>query len=268
MTGTGRFLVRAAQEFRRGGWVFTGFHWPVLAGQLAARLTASSGAPLASSGAPLSSSGAPLAEPGFVQCFEAGAGVWGAARLVPSSTTDYPAYADGLHYITDSRDVLLALARRFDRVVLDAANIDIRGQVNSSFIGRREQPAVRLPGGGGSADIVARAAEVIWLHGGYDPRRVQAEVEHVTAAPAAGALVRLHCRWGVVRLGARPVLEQLAPGADDFATHLAGLGVDITRAVPCPDARPDELAAARAVLADAAERGYDAAVRALGEETA
>jgi glutaconate CoA-transferase, subunit B len=248
VTDTLRFLVRAAHEFRRGGWVFTGFHWPVLAGQLAARLPAEPG------------------EPGFVQCFEAGAGVWGAARLVPSSTTDYPSYANGLHYVTESGDVLLALARRFDRVILDAANVDIRGQVNSSFIGRREQPAVRLPGGGGSADIVARAAEVVWLHGGDDPRRVQARVEHVTAAPSAAALVRLHCRWGIVRLGARPVLEQLVPGAEDFATYLAALGVDVTHAVPCPDVRPDELAVARAVLADAAERGYDAAARALRED--
>jgi glutaconate CoA-transferase subunit B len=249
VSDTLEFLVRAAHEFRRGGWVFTGFHWPVLAGQLAARMATQS-----------------AGEPGFVQCFEAGAGVWGAARLVPSSTTDYPAYANGLHYIAGSGDVLLALARRFDRVVLDAANVDIRGQVNSSFIGRREQPTVRLPGGGGSADIVARAAEVVWLHGGDDPRRVQARVEHVTAAPAAGALVRLHCRWGIVRLGDRPMLEQTVPGAESFATHLAGLGVDVTHAVPCPDARPDELAAARAVLVDAAERGYDVAVRALREE--
>lgn len=250
MNDTLEFLVRAAHEFRRGGWVFTGFHWPVLAGQLAARLPAEPG------------------EPGFVQCFEAGAGVWGAARLVPSSTTDYPSYANGLHYTAESGDVLLALARRFDRVVLDAANVDIRGRVNSSFIGRREQPTVRLPGGGGSADIVARAAEVVWLHGGGEPRRVQAKVEHVTAAPAADALVRLHCRWGIVRLGASPTLEQVVPGAEDFATHLAALGVDIAHAVPCPDARADELAAARAVLVDAAERGYDVAVRALREETA
>lgn len=112
MNHTLGFLVRAAHEFRRGGWVFTGFHWPVLAGQLAARLP----------------------------------------------------------------------ARRFDRVVLDAANVDVRGRVNSSFIGPREQPTVRLPGGGGSADIVARAAEVVWLHGGGDPRRVQAEVEQAEAA--------------------------------------------------------------------------------------
>lgn len=117
---------------------------------------------------------------------------------------------------------------------------------------------MRLPGGGGSANIVARAAKVVWLHGGDDPPRVQAEVEHVTAAPAADAIVRLHCRWGVVRLGASPALEQVVPGAEDFAAHLAALGVDVARAVPCPDARADELAAARALPAEAAERGYDA----------
>jgi hypothetical protein len=68
--------------------------------------------------------------------------------------------------------------------------------------------------------------------------------------------------------GASPALEQVVPGAEDFTAHLAALGVNVARAVPCPDARADELAAARAVLAEAAERGYDAAVRALREETA
>ena len=32
------FLARASREYTRGGWVFTGFHWPVLAGETAARL--------------------------------------------------------------------------------------------------------------------------------------------------------------------------------------------------------------------------------------
>ena len=49
------FLVRAAREFRRGGWVFTGFHWPVLAGHLAWRLPGEE----------------------FAQVFEAGAGSFG-----------------------------------------------------------------------------------------------------------------------------------------------------------------------------------------------
>ena len=57
-----------------------------------------------------------------------------------------------------------------------------------------------------------------------------------------------------------------AEGAEGFATHLAALGVDVTQPVWCPDVRPDELATARAVLVDAAERGYDVAVRALREE--
>ncbi|GAA4527376.1 hypothetical protein [Nonomuraea ferruginea] len=240
------FLVRAAREFRRGGWVFTGFHWPVLAGQLAYELEG---------------------EP-FTQVFEAGAGVHGAAASVPTSTTDYPAYADALGFTGTTADVLLAMARRFDRVVLDAGNVDVRGRVNSSLIGPGDTPRVRLPGGGGAPDIAARARELVWLSGGDDLRRVQRQVEHVTAAPGPGALVRLHTRWGVARLGDTPVLEELAdvPGADAFVRHLAALGVRTDAPVtPRPAASAAENAAARLVLRAAAERGYQVARRALAE---
>jgi glutaconate CoA-transferase subunit B len=240
------FVVRAAREFRRGGWVFTGFHWPVLAGQLAHRLD-----------------GAP-----FVQVFEAGAGTWEAGRLVPTSTTDYPAYANGIGYTAATGDVLLAMARRFDRVLLDASNIDLLGRVNSSLIGDRARPAVRLPGGGGAPDVAARARELVWLHGGRDLRRIQSRVEHVTAAPGPRSLVRMHTRWGIVRLGAEPALEELAPeipGTDEFVRHLEGLGVRIGSPSSRPPATDDERAAAIELFADAAERGYAVGVQALKE---
>jgi glutaconate CoA-transferase subunit B len=240
------FVVRAAREFRRGGWVFTGFHWPVLAGQLAHRLE-----------------GAP-----FVQVFEAGAGTWEAGRLVPTSTTDYPAYANGLGYAAATGDVLLAMARRFHRVVLDASNIDLLGRVNSSFIGDRAAPTVRLPGGGGAPDIAARARELVWLHGGRDLRRIQSRVEHVTAAPGPDSRVRMHTRWGIVRLGAEPVLEELAsdvPGVDDFVRHLEQLGVRTDSPSPRQLITDRERAAAIDLFADAAERGYAVGVAALTE---
>jgi glutaconate CoA-transferase, subunit B len=183
-TPTVDFLVRAAREFRRGGWIFTGFHWPVLAGQLAYQLPG----------------------PAFTQVFEAGASVHGPGRLVPTSTTDYPAYANALGLCSDTADVLLGMARRFDRVVLDAANVDLAGRINASFIGDRRRPTVRLPGGGGAADVAAAASELVLLHGGTDLRRLQARVEHVTAAPGPHARVRLHTRWGVLRLGEDPLL--------------------------------------------------------------
>lgn len=237
------FLVRAAREFRRGGWVFTGFHWPVLAGQLAHVLEG---------------------EP-FTQVFEAGAATHEAGRLVPTSTTDYPAYGNALGFVGGTADVLLAMARRFDRVVLDASNIDIEGRVNSSYIGSRERPKVRLPGGGGAGDVAARARELVWLSGGAELRRIQARVEHVTAAPAPGARVRLHTRWGVAVLGEHPEIEELAdvPGADAFVEHLRSLGAVCTRPASRPPTTEAERQAAREVLRAASERGYQVARRAL-----
>lgn len=237
------FLVRAAREFRRGGWVFTGFHWPVLAGQLAYALDGKS----------------------FVQAFEAGATAHGAGRLVPTSTTDYPAYGNALGFVGDSASILLSMARRFDRVVLDASNVDVNGCVNSSYIGFRERPTVRLPGGGGSPDIAARARELVWLSGGTDLRRIQAKVDHVTAAPGPNSLVRLHTRWGSAILGANARLEELADvdGVDAFVTHMESLGVQNiapTQRVPIEES---EREAAVAVLRAAADRGYLVARRAL-----
>ncbi|QRP43132.1 hypothetical protein [Amycolatopsis sp. FDAARGOS 1241] len=245
-TPTVDFLVRAAREFRRGGWVFTGFHWPVLAGRLAHALDGEQ----------------------FVQVFEAGAGCWDAGAAVPTSTTDYPAYADALGWRATTSDVLLGMARRFDRVVLDASNVDVLGRVNSSFLGARDRPAVRLPGGGGAPDVAAAARELVWLHGGSDLRRIQNRVEQVTAAPGARSLVRLHTRWGSVRLGVEPQLEELAadvPGAEAFTAHMRGLGVDVSAPQPRAGVSPEDRRAAAGVLAEAAERGYAVARRAHAE---
>jgi glutaconate CoA-transferase subunit B len=234
---TADFLVRAAREFRRGGWVFTGFHWPVLAGQTAHALDG---------------------EP-FTQVFEAGVSVHGPGAEVPSSTTDYPAYANGFGWLGSTADVLLAMGRRFDRVVLDAGTVDVRGRLNSSYIGPRDRPAVRLPGGGGAADVAAAARELILLHGATDPRRFVRAVEHVTAAPRPGALIRLHTRWGIVRLGDDPVLEEVAEDAGDFLRHLAGLGVRTDGAATREAITDDERSAAAAVLQAAGARGYSVA---------
>ena len=246
MSTVAEFLVRAAREFRRGGYVFTGFHRPVLAARLAARL--------------------PRAP--FAQVYEGGAICHGIGAQVPTSTTDYPAYADVLGFAGSTADILLALVWRCDRVVLDAVNVDLRGRVNATAIGPYDRPKVRLAGGGGAADAAAAARELVLLHGGTDPRRLVAEVEHVTAAPRPGVPVTLHTRWGVLDLGERPVLRQLtgAGDTDGFLAHLAALGVDTGPAVVAAPVSPAELTAARRVLTEAADRGYRAAAAALAEE--
>ncbi|MBC7551997.1 MAG: co-chaperone HscB [Cellulomonas sp.] len=237
------YLVRAAREFRRGGWVFTGFHWPVLAGQLAHRIDG---------------------EP-FQQAFEAGATTHGPGSQTPTSTTDYPSYANALGFVGGTTDILLAMGRRFDRVVLDASNIDVLGRVNSSIIGDAARPRVRLPGGGGAPDVAARARELVWLSGGADLTRVQRRLDHVTAAPGPGSLVRMHTRWGIAVLGDSPSLEEIADvaAADDFVAHLESLGVDTSSPTVRPPTTSAETQAATELLVSAAERGYQVAASAL-----
>lgn len=244
-TPTVDFLVRAAQEFRRGGWVFTGFHWPVLAGQVAHALSGEA----------------------FTQVFEAGASTHGPGRLVPTSTTDYPAYGNVLGWVADTAGALLAMARRYDRVLLDAANVDVLGQVNSSYVGERAKPTVRLPGGGGAADVAAQARELVWLHGGDDLSRLVARVEHVTARPGPGSVVRVQTRWGCLRLDGEPRLEELVdpPASGAFLDRMAELGVATDSAVPRPPADDDARRAAARVLREAAGRGYAVGRRAVTE---
>jgi glutaconate CoA-transferase subunit B len=244
------FLARAAREFRRGGWVFTGFHWPVLAGELAARLDREEG------------------QVRFAQLFEAGGVTVGpAGAALPTSTTDYAAFGSALTWRGSTTDVLSALVRRADRVVLDAANVDLAGRVNSSMIGPAERPRVRLPGGGGAADAAFAARELVLLHGGGDVRRVVAQVEHVTAEPGTPREVRLLTRWGTVLLGQHPRLVERVEGPDGerFREHLAGLGAEVADARPVVALSSDEERLAEAVLAEAAARGYSAARAALAD---
>lgn len=245
-TTTIDFLVRAAREFRRGGWAFTGFHWPVLAGQLAHALP-----------------GSP-----FSQVFEAGVSIHAAGRQVPTSTTDYAAFDNAFGYLGDTSSILLANARHFNRALLDASNVDILGRVNSSFIGPdRTHPKVRLPGGGGAPDIAAAATDLVLLSGASDLKRFQYRVEHVTAAPGPHTTTRLQTRWGIVLLGLAPRIEEIAdvPGTEAFLRHAESLGVDTTGATDREPVTDGERAAAESVVQAAAERGYQVAERALRE---
>jgi glutaconate CoA-transferase subunit B len=226
------FLVRAAREFH-SGYVFTGFHWPVLAARVAQLLARD-----------------------VRLVYEGGAVTRGPAAALPTSTTDYPAYANTITWRGGFADTLLALPGRYDRVVLDAANVDLRGRVNSSLIGPTAAPRVRLPGGGGAPDVAARARELVLLHGGADPTRLVRAVEHVTAAPAPGTPVRLHTRWGMLALGASPSLLTVADDSEDFLAHLGALGVRVDEAVPVLPPTLAECSAARTVFAEASRRGY------------
>jgi glutaconate CoA-transferase subunit B len=111
---------------------------------------------------------------------------------------------------------------------------------------------VRLPGGGGVADAAFGARELVLLHGGDDPGRIVDRVEHVTAAPAPGAVVRLVTRWGTLRLDGGP---RLVESVGEAPERFRELGV-VLGAPPAAEPSEAELAAARMVLDLAAERGY------------
>lgn len=232
------FLARAAREFH--GWVFTGFHWPVLAGQVAA-----------------------LRNGSFRQLFEAGFVTEGPADELPTSTTDYAAFGTAVRWRGSTADVLGSLVAKADRVVLDAANVDIRGRLNSTAVGDYAKPRVRLPGGGGAADAAVAARDLVLLHGGADPGRIVSRVEHVTAAPGSATTVRLLTRWGTVRLGANPRLLTVTDSGTVLAQRLRALGVETADAAPEPPVSDRELAVARRVLTEAAKRGYLVAQEAL-----
>ena len=81
---------------------------------------------------------------------------------VPLSIGDPALVTDAL-MITSMADVFQLVLQRghIDVGFLGAAQIDRRGNINTTVIGTYESPKVRLPGSGGAAEIAAHAKRVI-----------------------------------------------------------------------------------------------------------
>ena len=237
-----RFLARAAREFVPGDWVFTGFHWPVLAAMAAWRLHGQE----------------------VHVIFEAGGAIDLPPSPVPTSTTDYPTYVEGSAWLGSADETLLALPRRYARVVLDATNVDLAGGVNSTAVGPYQRPKARLAGGGGAHDAVVGAREVVLLHGREELTRIVRVVDNVTARPGPGTRCRLITPWAVMRLGSEPSVEEwLDPSPPSgVREHLEGLGVG-TDDDQVTHLQDHEIEVAEGVLHEAAERGYAVARAAL-----
>lgn len=75
---------------------------------------------------------------------------------------------------------LLAQRGLLDRGIIGAAQVDRFGNVNTSVIGRRDRPSVRLPGTGGANDIASLcgAVSVVTTH---ERRRFVDRVDFVTS---------------------------------------------------------------------------------------
>ena len=98
---------------------------------------------------------------------------------------------------------------RIDVGFLGAAQIDRRGNLNSTVIGSYDEPKVRLPGAGGAPEIAAQAKRVITIIR-QSPRTFVAELDFKSSLGASDQVVITDL--GVLRRNGELVLEALHPG--------------------------------------------------------
>jgi glutaconate CoA-transferase subunit B len=133
---------------------------------------------------------------------------------------------------------------RIDVGFLGAAQIDRRGNLNSTVIGSYDEPKVRLPGAGGAPEIAAHTGRVITIIR-QSPRSFVAELDFRTSLGAQDQVVITDL--GVLRMRDELVLEALHPGVTlEQAREATGWELQVAddlRTTHPPT--PDELAALR-----------------------
>jgi glutaconate CoA-transferase subunit B len=152
-------VIEAARALRDGDCVFVGIGLPNLACNLAKRLHA----------------------PSLQMVYESG--VFGADPERQALSIGDPCLVTGAASVTSLSDVFLFFLQRghIDVGFLGGAQVDRRGNLNTTAIGGYSRPAVRLPGSGGASDIATLAKRVFII--GRQTRRTFVErVEFVTSA--------------------------------------------------------------------------------------
>jgi glutaconate CoA-transferase, subunit B len=100
-------------------------------------------------------------------------------------------------------------AGRIDVGFLGAAQIDRRGNINTTVIGPYGHPKVRLPGAGGAPEIAAAAKEVIVMVR-HSPRAFVERLDFVTSLGRGGDGFTVITDLGVLRPGENGELELTA----------------------------------------------------------
>jgi glutaconate CoA-transferase subunit B len=251
-SGFERTLITGARLLEPRGVYFVGFHWPMLIMRIARRLHAASATV--------------VYEDGIVE-----------DRLtptLPTSPSDLTA-AEGAPVCAGSLEALyMWLGRgRVDMALLDAPIVDRRGNVNTTAVGDYEHPKVRLAGSGGGTELAGLGRSLMLVSASADPRGYPEAVDYVTSPGYLGA------RGDRERLGYRPGtgptwlvnplglfdfrdeevrLVALHPGVDaaQVAVTFAWMAAPADEPERLPEPSAEELAATRAVLAEARERRY------------
>ena len=117
-------------------------------------------------------------------------------------------------------DVLLLQQRGYvDYGFLGGAQVDKHGNLNSSYIGDWDKPAVRLPGTGGGNDIASLSKFIVSMH--HEKRRLVEKVDFVTSP-------------GYLNGGrSRKEAGLITGGVFKVVTHLAILGFDEKKGEMC-----------------------------------
>ena len=237
-------IIAAAREIRDGEVVFVGMRLPIAAYGVA-RLTHA---------------------PNAVGLFECGI-----VRYAPADEMLYtmgdPPNQLAAAWTTGLVQVMGQLQRgRVDVGFIGGAEIDRFGNINTSYIGDRKHPTVKLPGSGGAADIAAMSKRLLAIMN-HEKRRFVEKVDYVTSPgylDGGGARAEAGLSGGPAAvITDRAVLR---PHGPDHELHLASLhpgqtadavrehtGWDLKAApdlVETPPPTADELAALHAIDKD------------------
>jgi glutaconate CoA-transferase subunit B len=127
-----------------------------------------------------------------------------------SAATTAAVLAEGSASVFDNADFYDLVARGgVDVTFLGAAQVDALGRINTTVIGPRERPTVRLPGGGGAAFILPLARRTVVWRAAHSPRIFVERCDFVTAS---GNLDRVVTPLCIFRLAdGRLELESVHP---------------------------------------------------------
>lgn len=234
-------VVCAAREIRDGEVVFVGMRLPLLAFALAKRTHA----------------------PHAIGLFENGL-----VRDTPSPelllTMGDPPNVLGAEWASRTGALLGLLAQGAAQLgFVGGAEVDRYGNLNTSYVGNRAHPAVKLPGSGGGADIASLAGRLAIIMA-HERKRFPEHVSYVTS-PGYGDGGDWRMRVGLPRGGPAAVITTLAvlgfadethemilrswhPGTDP-ETVRANTGWDLRLAADARPTRPPTAAELRIVRA-------------------